>query len=181
MKLHIGCGFQHYPDWINIDSSSDLKPKPDLIHDATKPFPYLNDSVDFIYNEHFIEHISVEEAVMFFKESRRLLKSGGVIRIATIDLDNLMRMHLPENSNWRKDAHLDVLGLSSIQTRAESFNIAMRRWGHQYVYNFEEISRRLKESGFTNISVHEFKKSTYPELCNIETRLESDLIVEAVK
>jgi len=181
MKLNVGCLYRHYSSWINIDIDPNIKPKPDLVHDATKPFPYKNGSIDFIYSEHFIEHLTLDGAISFFKDSFRMLKQGGVIRTATFDLDELLKWHLPENPNWKKDAHLDTLGLGYIQTRAESFNIAMRNWGHQYVYNFEEIGRRLKEVGFSNISLCNFNKSSYKELCDMETRAESNLIVEATK
>ena len=58
-KLHVGCGEIYLEDWINIDIES---PKADLIHDLRKPLPFEDDSIDFIYNEHFIEHLDLKTA-----------------------------------------------------------------------------------------------------------------------
>ena len=179
MKLNVGCSLSKYQGWINIDIDSNTKP--DVIHDATKTFPYATGSVDFIYSEHFIEHLAVEGGVAFFREAFRILKPGGAMRIATPDLDALMRNHLPENKTWREDTHIDLVGLQFIKTRAESMNIAMRWWGHQFVYNYEELERRLREAGFLKIKSSPFKISDFPELCGMETRAESDLIVEVIK
>ena len=179
MKLHIGCGTIHKEGWINIDADSKLNP--DLAQDAIKSFPYQSNSIDFIFSEHFIEHLTVEGGVIFFKEAHRLLKPGGVIRTATFDMDFFLKHHQAGSTTWKEAAHWDSVGLGFIQTRMESLNIAVRWWGHQYVYNSEEMIRRLKEAGFNSTVSCEFKKSLYPELLNLENRPESDLIIEAIK
>ena len=179
IKLYVGCNTLRFDGWINIDIESSVRP--DLVHDATKTFPYTDNSVDFIHNEHFIEHISAEDGVAFFREAYRMLKPGGVIRTATFDMDVFLHHHQPGSTDWKEAAHWDRVGLGFIQTRMESLNIAMRWGGHQYVYNLEELTRRLKEAGFININICEINKSTYPELLNMETRPESDLILEAIK
>lgn len=179
MNLHIGCGPCYFENWINIEIDPNYKC--DLIHDMTQPFPYESNSVDFIYSEHTIEHITVEDAVKFFKEVYRILKPGGVIRTATFDMDVFLQHHQPESIDWKEAAHWNEVGLGFIETRMESLNIAMRWWGHQYVYNVEEMIRRLREAGFSNVYSSQFNKSNYLELCNREYRPESDLIIEAVK
>jgi len=83
MNLHIGCGEVYFDGWVNIDKDSE---KADKKHDARKRLPYKDNSVDFIYNEHFIEHITVEEAVKILIDFYRVLKPEGVLRIATPDL-----------------------------------------------------------------------------------------------
>lgn len=50
--------------------------------DLRQPLPVPNDSVRFLFAEHVIEHITPEEAWRFFHEARRILKPGGVFRIA---------------------------------------------------------------------------------------------------
>ena len=72
-------------------------------------------------------------------------------------------------------------GLTHIKTRAERINIAFRDWGHKWLYDREELERRLKEAGFVNIKFCNLRESDYPELRNLETRDESILIAECVK
>ena len=179
MKLYVGCGDTRMEGWINIDIESNLKP--DLIHDASKPFPYQNNSIDFIHSEHFIEHMTVEQGLAFLKEAYRILKPGGVLRTATFDMSIFLKCHAQDNPNWKKDSGLEDVGLGFIKTRIESLNINMRWWGHQYVYDVEELDRRLRESGFNNIISCEYRQSAYSELINMENRKQSNLILEAIK
>lgn len=62
IKLHIGCGTVYKEGWINIDNNSDNNiEKMDFMWDLRKPLPLPENSVDFIYNEHFLEHLTVDE------------------------------------------------------------------------------------------------------------------------
>ncbi len=55
MKLHLGCGQNIIPGWMNID----LEPGPGGVrHDLRKRLPFGDGSARFIFNEHFLEHIT---------------------------------------------------------------------------------------------------------------------------
>lgn len=77
----------------------------DLRIDVRKGLPYKDNSVDFIYSEHFIEHLSADEAKSFFKECYRVLKPGGVIRTATIDLQYMLERYQSDwhDQTWLRD------------------------------------------------------------------------------
>lgn len=57
-------------------------------------------------------------------------------------------------------------------------NIAFRWWGHQWLYDQEELHSRLWEAGFSIIRDVEWVNSDIPELRNLETRKDSLLICE---
>src|SRR6476620_5920641 len=66
-KLHIGCGTLRFEGWVNID----LERRPGVVDiqlDATKPFPFEDNTCQYIYNEHFLEHLKVEQGLHFLKE-----------------------------------------------------------------------------------------------------------------
>jgi predicted SAM-dependent methyltransferase len=174
-KLHVGCGDVYLEGWINVDSEYE---KADLIHDLRKPLPYEDNSVDYIYSEHFIEHLSIQEGLKVLSDFHRVLKKGGILRIATPNLDYVMFRYF---FFWKKQAWIMKYNFDGIQTKAEMINICFREWGHQYLYNREELERRLRQTGFKKIYKVKFKKSKYPELRNKETRKESRLILEAKK
>lgn len=44
-------------------------------------------SIEIIYSSHVIEHIWNKDSIFLFREFRRLLKSGGVLRLVTPDCD----------------------------------------------------------------------------------------------
>ncbi len=66
VKLHIACGRNYLDGWVNIDNNP--KAQADIHLDITKEgLPFPDGSVDYIFNEHFIEHLSYEEGLFFFK------------------------------------------------------------------------------------------------------------------
>jgi predicted SAM-dependent methyltransferase len=175
LRLHIGCGDVYLNGWVNIDSESD---KADLRHDLRKPLPYDNETVEFIYSEHFIEHLLPEDGELLLRDARRVLRKNGVIRIATPDLDYIVFRYV---FGWRKQAWIEKYGYSFMKTKAEMMNVAFHHWGHQWLYNFSELKRRLESSGFTGITRKKYRRSDFSELRDLETREDSKLIVEVVK
>lgn len=172
-KLNVGCGTAQLPGWLNID----IELGADLVTDVREGLPFDNNSVHFIYNEHFIEHLSYEECEKVLREFRRCLKKGGVLRIATPDLDSLVMQYNRDfnNSEWFPR------GFEFVKTKGMALNMAFSRWGHRFLYNEEELRNQLSKAGFSDMTRCELNKSSYPELSNLETRKESRLIIEAVK
>lgn len=182
LKLNLGCGRDYKRGWINIDNNPNKSIKNlDINWDLSISIPFENNSVDFIFNEHFLEHLTVEEGQVFLKDCKRVLKDGGVLRISMPDLETTVKDYF--NPNWKEDKkeYYKKFGLEFIKTKAEKININFRSWGHKWLYDKEELERRLKEAGFKNIKFCELKESDYPELRNLETRNESTLIAEVVK
>lgn len=180
VKLNVGCGTDHKEGWVNIDNNSDDNiEKLDLNWDLRNPLPFSENSVDFIFNEHFIEHLTVEEGQTFLKDALRVLKPGGVMRIATPDLEVTVNKYI--SVPIEDDPVLKKFNLSFIKTRAERINTGFRAWGHKWLYDWEELERRLLEAGFKKIKRCELNKSTHSVLRNLETREESTLIAEITK
>jgi predicted SAM-dependent methyltransferase len=180
LKLNVGCGTDYKPGWVNIDNNSDENiEKLDLLWDLTNPLPFANESVSFIFNEHLIEHLSVEEGQRAVKDFMRLLKPGGVLRVATPDLEVTVGKYvgLPVH----EDPTIKAFHLEFVQTRAERLNMAFRWWGHQWLYDWEELERRLREAGCRQIERVAHGESRHSELRNLETRDESTLIAEVTK
>jgi predicted SAM-dependent methyltransferase len=180
IKLNLGCGTDYKKGWINIDNNSDNNIKKlDLNLDLRNPLPFDDNSVDFIFNEHFFEHLTVEEAQTAFKDIKRVLKPGGVLRTAMPDLESIVKGYfdLPLD----KDPVIKEFKLGFVKTRAEWINMSFRWWGHMWLYDWEELERRLKQAGFTKMQRCKLRESKYPELRNLEIRNGSLLIAEAQK
>lgn len=91
--FNVGAGEFQHPAWTNIDHASDW------YHDAQqnrfvdwdlfslKAMPFGDGSAEVIYTSHTIEHISNEAAANVFRESRRVLKPGGFLRVVTPNID----------------------------------------------------------------------------------------------
>ncbi len=176
-KLHIGAGQNILAGWLNSDIYT--KNNKTAYLDASKPFPFPCDTFHYIFSEHFIEHLFFEQGNSMLAECWRVLKRQGKIRIATPDLDYLIQKYI--SPSWKAQEWIEKFNYQTIQTRAEMLNICFREWGHKYLYNAEELERRLREAGFEKIERQQWNASKHAELANRETRKDSKLILEAVK
>jgi len=173
-KLHIGCGKNILPGWVNAD----ITPCSEVIVFLQWRLPFENESLSLVFSEHVLEHASLSVGRKHLREVHRTLRVGGTVRIAMPDLDDIVDCY---REDWRKAAWVNWPEFSFVQSRAEAINMAFREWGHQYLYNREEIVRLLTESGFKKIEFVKHGESTNPDLRGLETRADSKLIVEAYK
>jgi len=172
-KLHLGCGKNILPGWVNIDVDG---PDGVVKWDLTRPLPLATGTIDFIFNEHFIEHITRAEAHQLLSECHRLLTQRGVLRISTPSLQKLIHEYLGNRTTeW-----LDV-GWSPV-TRCQMVNEGMRLWGHQFLYDKDELLSLLQACGFEEIVEVEWRRSEHEALRDLECRpFHSEIILEATK
>ena len=172
VALHLGCGPNHMDGWVNIDLEAEYEP--DLQHDLSTGLPYADDSVDLVYSEHFFEHLPLAAGYALMQECHRVLRPGGVLRIAMPDLESTVHAYL---GDWRAQAW--VAAFPRIDTAARMLNIGMREWGHEYVYDLEDLTLRLRSIGFGDVRPAPWGVSRHAELQARETRADSILVVEA--
>jgi|GEM_PF-2346294 len=172
MKLHLGSGPVHLDGWLNVDLDA---PNADLHLDLRKPLSFADESIEYIFNEHFIEHITREEALALLKECHRVLSKYGVLRLSTPNLKYLAVSYLARNIDewgelWRPTNPCRLL------------NEGMRSWGHEFLYDAEELILILSEAGFSNVRFVRWRESSIDELAGLETRpFHNEVILEAVK
>jgi len=90
--LNIGCGSTYHPDWINLDVAPS---NPDVLTvDISKGLPFSSKFATVCYSSHVLEHLDKAGAKNLIAECFRVLKPGGVIRLAVPDLEVLARQYL---------------------------------------------------------------------------------------
>lgn len=90
--LNIGCGSRFHPDWINADLTSR---HPRVIPcDLTWGLCFRSASLDAVYASHVLEHLDRDKAPALLEECRRVLRPGGVLRIAVPDFEVMARLYL---------------------------------------------------------------------------------------
>lgn len=168
-KLQIGAQSNSIGDWLNVD----LEPKSREVAfmDATQPFPFANETFDYIFSEHMIEHISFEDGDFMLQECFRVLKKGGKIRISTPNLAFLINLY-QESKN---QIQLDYLNFSKRYfenkvplTDTVVINNFFKSWGHQFIHDEKSLRYLLEKAGFKNIQGKQVNQSDEPHFQNIE-------------
>jgi predicted SAM-dependent methyltransferase len=177
LKVNVGCGSEPFKGWLNLD----LEPTAhaDVLWDIRDGLPCPDASCSFIYSEHFLEHLPVANGFHFLQDCHRCLQTGGVVRIAMPSLQEIVRQYY--ENDWAGQSWLEKYGYSWIKTKGEYININFREWGHEWLYDNEELERRLREAGFSQIESVNWGDSKHPELRSRETRQETLLVTEAAK
>ncbi len=91
IKLHLGCGKRDFgTDWIHIDGGD----FPHLKYHNVTQLPFKDNTVDVIYSSHLIAYFDRDEIIPVFTEWKRVLKTNGVLRIATPDFQELTGLYI---------------------------------------------------------------------------------------
>lgn len=204
LKLNLGSGGKHIPGWDNLDLNNEDKiDEASLARSIRWTAPYLNDykneTVDFIYNEHFIEHLDEVDGFILLFECFRVLKKGGILRICTPSIDKYVFEFLKfKNFNikdfrnstqflnyaiygegWRNSVGVRYIkNIEEASCEQHSFPPC----DHRYIYSFNDLSEKLEKIGFSSIKEEEWGSSCHKALKGLENhpgRLE--LIIEAKK
>jgi predicted SAM-dependent methyltransferase len=170
LKLHVGCGQHSLDGWLNAD----ISPRTAAIFrlDATERFPFGNDTFDFVFSEHMIEHIPHAAALSMLKECNRVLKKGGRIRISTPDMAFLAKLY----SNRRTDLEERYIRWTIDNCVQDAprpdaifvINNFVRDWGHQFIYDENALRSSLEDAGFAQIERCEINMSRVAHLRELE-------------
>ena len=181
--INCGCGRYLRPDCLNVDrlpmaDGAGNTSRPGSIarvhiddgvvyymqHDLEKAFPLPDAAFDWGYSEHFIEHVSPEQAIDWLAEMRRIIRPGGLLRLTTPDLRKYIEGYLDpagvffELHKQRLEAAIGNKG-SVPPRRAWMVNQIFRFFEHQWIYDFDEIVHAATGAGFdrTRIFREEFQ------------------------
>ncbi len=169
-KLHLGAGTSPLDGWLNTD----LRPgRPGIVLlDVREAFPFPDQTFDFVFSEHLIEHLSFQEGGWCLGESFRVLRPGGEIRVATPSLERLARLYRPELTDqerayleWATDRFLPHVGAYEPGFVVNNF---FRSWGHRFVYDLATLSHALTNAGFVDLRSYAPGCSDLPELKGLE-------------
>lgn len=169
LRLHLGCGEQLFPGYINIDYPQSehnvMAVKPEVYADITKIDMPAN-SVDEIRLHHVFEHFNRVTALAMLIRWHRWLKPGGKLHIETPDLAGSVKTlasaapyknkmsvvrHLAgdQAASWayhldhwfpeRYQRTLEKLGFASVQTASQT-------WPHEpHLSNVTAVACKLQD------------------------------------
>lgn len=166
-KLHIGGGWQVLEGWLNTDI--DLIPGV-MRMDATRRFPFADETFHYVYSEHMIEHVPYEKGAYMLRECYRVMRRGGTIRVITPDLSAILGLHGRELSA-EQGRYLQWFCQTFVPERAPSatfaINAMFRLWGHQFIYDEQTLADAMRLAGFNSVTRSPISHSSHLELQNV--------------
>ncbi len=170
--VNVGCGDQPLPGFVNLDLDRDA----DLKLDVRRGLPFADGTVDGIHSEHFVEHLTQGELLAFLRECRRALRPGGVVRVATPDLAEIVRCYA--DPDWHERCGLKDYGYDWLANPCEMLNVCLRDWGHQHVVDATELKRLARLAGLAEPKACATGESVWPFFQGVESRLGRHLVME---
>jgi predicted SAM-dependent methyltransferase len=148
MKLHLGCGKRYIPGFIHVDLAD--YPHIDYKSNVSDLSMFADETVEVIYSSHTLEYFDRQEAQeKVLPEWHRVLKGGGILRVAVPDIEALIKVYAQYKD---LDKILGPLyGRMTINTPEGE-----RRIYHRTVYDFKSLKELLISVGFKNIRRYEF-------------------------
>ncbi len=148
INLNIGCGNKSLPGFIQVDIRK--LPNVDYVASADKLDMFRNDSVSLIYASHLLEHFGRHQVEGVLKEWYRVLKVGGVLRLAVPDFEKVVGVYLKTK---------DLKSLLGLLMGGQDYpeNI------HYMVFDFRSLSELLTKVGFKNIHRYDWRQTIHKE------------------
>jgi predicted SAM-dependent methyltransferase len=183
VRVTIGAGRKPVPGWINTD----IVWQADAYLDITRPWPVPDGSIDFIYADNVIEHVTLDLGRAVFRHAYAALRPGGVFRLATPDVEAVARQYLENGelarAGMERNRELGKNFVHPVELIRETFVGAKHYLG--FCYDLASISAEMSAVGF-EVERVPAGKSEHPELTGLEVRMHpaeqaTALIVEGRK
>jgi len=153
-KLQIGAGYNLLSGWLNTT----LYPLAAgaVYLDASQPFPIPMGAFDYVFSEHVIEHLEIDEAASMLRECARILKGGGRIRLATPDLAQIIALYTQPSAPAQRDYIRWIMDSFRPQVGeynpAHVINHSFHGWRHKFIYDEPTLVKALEAAGFDMIT-----------------------------
>lgn len=150
---------------------------------AAVRIPCAADSVAAVYSSHMIEHLDRREARAFLTEVRRVLRVGGVVRIAAPDLFRLVSDYLASGDadGFVAGSHMGLDRPAGLRAWLKWTLVGPRH--HLWMYDGDSLTRLLRETGFADATVLPagITRIAEPGKLDLWERAAESVYVEAVR
>lgn len=155
VHLHLGCGPNYLPDFLNIDANPQRKV--DLWLDVRNGLPFPDGVVDSIYSTHMLEHLYHDELGRLLSECWRVLKPSGGVRFVVPNLETAITAYMQQKSDWFDDYPRK---LNSLGGRFANFIFCDGQ--HRTTFDFGHMRELLEHAGFERtLHVQEGESTLY--------------------
>ena len=149
ISLHLGCGKRYIPSFSYHIDARQLS-HVDYVTSADDLHMFDDNSVDLVYSCHLLEHFRRNRVENVLKEWYRVLKVGGILRLAVPDFEKLVEVYLKT-----RDLKLILGSLVGRQDYSENT--------HYIVFDFSSLSEVLDKVGFKEIHRYDWRKTIHKD------------------
>lgn len=212
VRVNVGCGSSPTPGWVNFDNSFSVRAarwplvvpvlaKLRLLSpqsaglaqaaaawniqfaNAAARIPCASGSVSAVYSSHMIEHLDGGEARAFLAEVRRILRPGGVVRIAAPDIAGLVRAYLAtrDADGFIAATHMGLNRPDGLRAWLKWMLVGPRH--HLWMYDGDSLAKLLREAGFADVAIMPPGRTIMedPGRLDLAERAAESVYVEAVQ
>jgi SAM-dependent methyltransferase len=212
VRVNIGCGATPTEGWVNLDNSLAVRlarwplllralSSAGLLDARSKKFariaghknikfanaslriPFPDSSVEVVYSSHMIEHLDRREAEAFLCEVRRVLRPGGIVRLAAPDLELLVASYgiKGDADDFITRTHMCQERPRKVASRVRLALLGPRH--HLWMYDGKSLARLLSNAGFADARVLPAGHTNIvdPRGLDLAERADESVYVEAVQ
>lgn len=141
--------------WLTLDVTRQC----DIYWDLRKGIPFSEGRVERLYSSHLFEHLPFRAGQALMAEALRVLTPGGSFSICVPNAGMYIRAYaegrqLPDEYFGWRSAYNDT-------TRIDAVNYTAYMDGHHlYMFDEENLVKRLELAGFEGVSLRDFDPET---------------------
>ena len=150
VKLHLGCGAKYIPGYVHVDAA----PHEHVDHvGAVEQLGFASDgSVDLIYACHVLEHFGRHEYRGVLQEWRRVLKPGGVLRVAVPDLAACAQLYC--------DGVVEIAAITGLIVGGQRDQYDY----HKMIFDEPSLTTALLEAGFREVRPWDWRETEHAHI-----------------
>jgi predicted SAM-dependent methyltransferase len=169
LRLHLGSGFLPKEGWIDVDLAG---APANLVWNLKHGIPFADGTVDAVFHEHLLEHLDLRAGFDLSRECHRVLKPGGVLRVAVPNAGVCLRSYAgTDDPDWARSQPTPMLAVQAL----------FYEHGHRAMYDEQLLVEVLVAAGFDDVAPREFGDSRISPCPDTEVRRDGTLYVEGIK
>lgn len=163
LKLNVGCGEKpiRKPGWVNVD----VRPLPGV--DVVAPvdaLPFADGDCELLYACHVLEHVRRPDTGRVLAEWRRVLRPGGILRVAVPDLEVAMRTYLLGHRTTGRDVRVKAPGDLEHEMGQLYGRQDYPENTHHQGFDYRRLADVLADAGFDVLGRYDWRETEHADV-----------------